>query len=129
MLDVGCGWGALLDRFVRAHGAAGGVGLTLSPAQQRYATGRSVAGVEFRVESWVDHEPDPAVRRHHRIEATEHFASDALDADDKVEVYRAFFDRAAVLAAGRRPGGPAADLPRRRGPRGEPAAGVARCRS
>ena len=26
VLDVGCGWGALLDRFTGVHGAAGGVG-------------------------------------------------------------------------------------------------------
>src|SRR5262245_20140421 len=33
VLDIGCGWGGLLDRFVCHHGAKGGVGLTLSPAQ------------------------------------------------------------------------------------------------
>ena len=36
------------------------------------------------------------------IEATEHFASDRLSADEKVEVYRAFFERAASWL---RPGG------------------------
>lgn len=33
LLDIGCGWGALIQRAVDGHGAAGGVGLTLSPAQ------------------------------------------------------------------------------------------------
>ena len=43
LLDVGCGWGALLERCVREHGAAGGVGLTLSPAQQAFAERRERA--------------------------------------------------------------------------------------
>ena len=96
VLDIGCGWGGLLDRFVGARGAATGVGLTLSPAQQRYATGRSIPGAEFRVESWVDHDPTRPYDVITAIESTEHFVSDALDADAKVEVYRAFFDRAAT---------------------------------
>src|SRR6476619_3669287 len=32
VLDVGCGWGGLLARFIRVHGARSGVGLTLSAA-------------------------------------------------------------------------------------------------
>ena len=58
VLDVGCGWGGLLDRFTSVHGAASGVGLTLSPAQQQFAKGRTVPRSEFRVESWVDHDAD-----------------------------------------------------------------------
>ena len=102
VLDVGCGWGALLDRWVRRHGAAGGVGLTLSRAQARRAQARAVPGVDYRVASWVDHEPDEPYDLLTCIEATEHFASDAVDADGKVEVYRAFFERAASWL---RPGG------------------------
>jgi cyclopropane-fatty-acyl-phospholipid synthase len=95
VLDVGCGWGGFLDRCVRAHGAAGGVGLTLSPAQSRYAQQRGTPGVQFLAQSWVDHEPDAPYDAVTCIESTEHFASDALDEDEKVEVYRAFFARAA----------------------------------
>ena len=95
VLDVGCGWGALLDRSVRQHGARGGVGLTLSPAQQAFAAARQVPGVEFRLESWTDHDPAQGYDAITCIEATEHFATDALDADEKVEVYRAFFERCA----------------------------------
>ena len=102
MLDVGCGWGALLDRFVRAHGAAGGVGLTLSPAQVDVAAARGVPSVDYRLEHWADHEPAAPYDAITCIEATEHFASDALDADAKVDVYRAFFERCAGWL---RPGG------------------------
>ncbi|MGZ4503090.1 MAG: class I SAM-dependent methyltransferase [Nocardioidaceae bacterium] len=101
VLDVGCGWGALLARLVE-RGAAGGVGLTLSPVQARFATARGVPGAAYRVESWVDHNPDEPYDAVACVEATEHFASDALDPDQKVEVYRAFFDR---VASWLRPGG------------------------
>ena len=95
VLDIGCGWGALLDRFVGAHSAAGGVGLTLSAAQADYARGRHVPGVDFRVQSWVDHRPQAPYDAISCIEATEHWASDRLDPDDKVVVYRQFFARCA----------------------------------
>jgi len=95
VLDIGCGWGALLDRFATAHGLAGGVGLTLSHAQAAFATDREVPGVEYRVESWVDHRPERPYDRITCIEMSEHLASDRLTADEKVDVYRAFFERCA----------------------------------
>ena len=102
VLDVGCGWGALLDRFVRVHGAAEGVGLTLSPAQVAHAEARGVPGATYRLESWTDHVPAAPYDVITCIEATEHFASDRLTPDEKVEVYRDFFARAASWL---RPGG------------------------
>ena len=102
VLDVGCGWGALLDRFVRVHGAASGVGVTLSPSQAGFASRRNVGEVSYLLRNWTDHEPDEPYDAVTCIEATEHFASDALSPDEKVEVYRAFFDRAASWL---RPGG------------------------
>jgi cyclopropane-fatty-acyl-phospholipid synthase len=105
VLDVGCGWGALLDRFVGMHGAAAGVGITMSPAQTRYAARRNVPRGLYRLESWVDHVPDAPYDAITCIEATEHFASDRLGPDQKVEVYRDFFERAASwLRAGGRLG-------------------------
>ena len=96
MLDIGCGWGGLLDRFVASHGLAQGVGLTLSESQATFARGRRVPGVEFHVQSWVDHEPDAPYDAITCIEATEHLASDRLGADDKVAVYRQFFAHCAA---------------------------------
>jgi cyclopropane-fatty-acyl-phospholipid synthase len=95
VLDVGCGWGALLDRFVRRHGAAGGVGIALSPAQVTRARARQVPGVDYRLEHWADHRPASPYDVVTCIEATEHFASGDLDVAAKVEVYRAFFARLA----------------------------------
>ncbi|HEY1324335.1 MAG TPA: class I SAM-dependent methyltransferase [Streptosporangiaceae bacterium] len=102
VLDVGCGWGALLDRFVRVHGVASGTGLTLSPGQARFAAGRDLAEVSFLLQHWANHEPGSPYDAITCIEATEHFASAVLSPDEKVEVYRGFFDRAASWL---RPGG------------------------
>jgi cyclopropane-fatty-acyl-phospholipid synthase len=102
VLDVGCGWGALLDRFVRVHGAASGTGLTLSPSQAGFAARRNVAGVSYLLQNWTDHVPGEPYDAVTCIEATEHFASETLTPDEKVEVYRAFFERAASWL---RPGG------------------------
>src|SRR5215469_9106775 len=78
VLDIGCGWGALLDRFVRVHGAAAGAGLTLSPGQARFAASRNVPAVSYQLGNWVDHEPADPYDAITCVEATEHFASDAL---------------------------------------------------
>jgi cyclopropane-fatty-acyl-phospholipid synthase len=102
VLDVGCGWGALLDRFAGVHGATSGTGLTLSPSQADFAARRNVAGVSYLLQNWTDHEPAEPYDAVTCIEATEHFASETLTPDEKVEVYRAFFERAASWL---RPGG------------------------
>jgi cyclopropane-fatty-acyl-phospholipid synthase len=102
VLDIGCGWGALLDRFVRGHGAASGTGLTLSPGQAGFAARRNVPGVSYLLQNWTDHQPGEPYDAITCIEATEHFASETLSPDEKVEVYRAFFERAASWL---RPGG------------------------
>ena len=95
LLDVGCGWGALLDRAARRYGVTSGVGLTLSPSQLRFAERRGVPGMEYRLENWLDHQPELPYRAICCIEATEHFATDAADEDGKVDAYRAFFERCA----------------------------------
>jgi cyclopropane-fatty-acyl-phospholipid synthase len=95
VLDIGCGWGGLLDRFATSHGLTSGVGLTLSQAQAAFAKARGVPGVDYLVESWVDHRPERPYDAITCIEMSEHLASDRLTADEKVDVYRAFFERCA----------------------------------
>lgn len=58
LLDVGCGWGAMAIHAAREYGAST-VGITLSTAQQRYATAQAqLAGVtdlvEFRLQDYRD---------------------------------------------------------------------------
>ena len=56
----------------------------------------------YLLQNWTDHEPGGPYDAITCIEATEHFASETLSPDEKVEVYRAFFERAASWL---RPGG------------------------
>src|SRR5262245_2558971 len=50
VLDIGCGWGALLNRLVTHWGVKRAVGLTLSPSQA----------------AWIHHNPVPGVRSEER---------------------------------------------------------------
>jgi cyclopropane-fatty-acyl-phospholipid synthase len=95
LLDVGCGWGALLEHLTRRHGFDTAVGLTLSPGQAAFAARRGLPGVSVRLQHWADHDPEEPYHAISCIEATEHFASDALEADAKVDIYRSFFERCA----------------------------------
>jgi cyclopropane-fatty-acyl-phospholipid synthase len=67
LLDVGCGWGALVIHAAREHGV-GAVGITLSHEQAEYARKQVVAAgltdeVEIRIQDWrdVDDEPFDAI--------------------------------------------------------------------
>jgi cyclopropane-fatty-acyl-phospholipid synthase len=102
VLDVGCGWGGAANRLVMHHRAAGVVGISLSPSQIRRAQDVDADGVTFRLESWIDHEPDELYDAVLCVEASEHFARDGLSGEDKVVAYRAFFERCATWL---RPGG------------------------
>ena len=48
VLDVGCGWGALLRRLVDHAGVGHAVGLTLSPAQTEWIGRSPRSGIEIR---------------------------------------------------------------------------------
>lgn len=63
LLDVGCGWGALVIHAAREHGVRG-VGITLSHEQAEYARKHVVAAgltdeVEIRVQDWRDVHDEP----------------------------------------------------------------------
>lgn len=91
VLDVGCGWGSLLERLATVHGVAEPVGLTLSEAQAEQVRGGWSADV--RVESWAEH---PATERYDAvisIGAFEHFARPGMTRADRVAQYREFFKR------------------------------------
>lgn len=102
VLDIGCGWGNFLHRAVAVHGAAQGVGLSLSREQTAAISERSAVGVEVRLESWVDHAPAVPYDAIVSIEAIEAFVRHGIDPADKRQVYRDLFDR---CHAWLRPGG------------------------
>jgi cyclopropane-fatty-acyl-phospholipid synthase len=81
VLDVGCGWGAILERMQSRHGIRSGVGLTPSENQIRSATARAVPDVSYVRQSWADHRPEHPYDAITAIESTEHFASETCDSD------------------------------------------------
>lgn len=93
VLDIGCGWGSLLDRLVTAHDVGHAVGLTLSDSQAEHLSGRALARTEVRVENWLDHEPAEGYDAVISIGAFEHFASTGLTRPARVAAYREFFER------------------------------------
>ena len=102
VLDIGCGWGSLLDRLVHVHGVGSATGLTLSPLQARAAAAFDPARIEVALESFRDHRPAQPYDALCCIGAFEHFARPELSAAEKLAAYREFFERCHALLV---PGG------------------------
>ncbi|MFB8240965.1 class I SAM-dependent methyltransferase [Kitasatospora purpeofusca] len=93
LLDVGCGWGGLLDRAVRTGRAAEATGLTLSRAQHAHVRSLGLPGVDVRLESWDAHRPGRPYDGIVSVGAFEHFATADMDAAARLAAYRAYFER------------------------------------
>lgn len=93
VLDVGCGWGSVLRRLVETHGVGHAVGLTLSQAQADWIAKRSDPRIEVHVESWADHRPAEPYDAIISLGAMEHFAKPEISIEEKIQAYRAFFER------------------------------------
>ncbi|MBB5802994.1 cyclopropane-fatty-acyl-phospholipid synthase [Saccharothrix ecbatanensis] len=91
VLDIGCGWGALLTRLVTVHGVESAVGLTLSDEQAAHVQGLGDPRVTPVVQNWADHEPEQPYDAIISIGAFEHFADFGLRRAGRVEAYRRFF--------------------------------------
>jgi cyclopropane-fatty-acyl-phospholipid synthase len=97
VLDVGCGWGSLLERAV-GRGARSAVGLTLSEEQYRYVRDRHVPGVTASLESWRDHKTDEPYDAVISIGALEHFVRPETSSAERVRTYAEFFSRCRELS-------------------------------
>ncbi|WP_174189603.1 SAM-dependent methyltransferase [Nocardia barduliensis] len=93
VLDIGCGWGAILQRLSRRHAVARSVGLTLSAEQAEFVRTLDLPGVEVRLENWLHFEPDIRFDGVISIGAFEHFARPEDSPAEKIRVYREFFTR------------------------------------
>jgi cyclopropane-fatty-acyl-phospholipid synthase len=93
VLDVGCGWGSLMQRLVETHHVEHVVGITMSPGQAGWIRDQGWPRCEVRVENWFDHEPDGPYDAIIAIEAIEHFAGNTMWRAKRVARYREFFQR------------------------------------
>jgi cyclopropane-fatty-acyl-phospholipid synthase len=101
VLDIGCGWGALMSRAVTAFGAARATGLTLSAAQSRYIAETAPPKVTAHLEHWAEHVPPERYDAIVSIGAFEHFAKPQQARADRIKDYQAFFTAVAPwLGAG-----------------------------
>ena len=91
VLDVGCGWGALLRRLTTSAGVGQAVGLTLSASQAQWIRDLHLARVEVREENWRDHRPAAPYDAIISVGAFEHFAKPGLSSAARIAGYREFF--------------------------------------
>ncbi|MGF7234683.1 MAG: class I SAM-dependent methyltransferase [Frankia sp.] len=93
VLDVGCGWGAVLERLAHTGSVGRSVGLTLSEEQAAFVRSRGYPGVEVRTENWMHYEPDAPFDGIISIGAFEHFARPGDSTAERINVYQEFFTR------------------------------------
>lgn len=93
ILDIGCGWGAMLQRLrQRSEVLTHAAGLTLSAEQAAHVTRLGLASVEVAIENWLDHRPAKPYDAMISIGAFEHFATPQDTLTQKRQKYRQFFE-------------------------------------
>ena len=93
VLDIGCGWGGTLKQLIEHHNVQQAVGLTLSQKQAEWIQQFNHPQIHVHLSSWVDYVPDALFDAIISIGAFEHFATLDLSSTQKIECYRAFFQR------------------------------------
>jgi cyclopropane-fatty-acyl-phospholipid synthase len=93
VLDVGCGWGSMLDRLKTRFGVKHTVGLTLSQAQVDHIHKRWGDAHEVRLESWEHHLPSEGYDAIVSIASFAHFARPNDTTEQKIAGYRRFFEQ------------------------------------
>jgi cyclopropane-fatty-acyl-phospholipid synthase len=98
VLDVGCGWGAMMTYLTCERGVGHVTGLTLSADQAGYV-GEHQPDADIRLEDWRDHRADGPYDAVISIGAFEHFARPELSIAQRRDVYRGFFEHCASWLA------------------------------
>lgn len=91
VLDVGCGWGAMMQVLKNDFQVTECVGLTMSEEQHAHLQGLQVPDISVVLTNWRDFEPEQSFDGIISIGAFEHFAHPAQSVEERREVYREFF--------------------------------------
>ncbi len=91
VLDIGCGWGSVLNRLVEIHECKHAVGITLTEAHSKWVSSFNNPKIEVRLESWADHHPTESYDALISLGVFEHFARRDHSIEEKIAVYRSFF--------------------------------------
>ena len=102
VLDIGCGWGAMLRRLSDHAGVAHCTGLTLSPSQAKWIRDRPRDGLQVLEQDWRDHVPTAPYDAIISVGAFEHFVQKGLTRQQRLDTYRSFFE---FCSRSLRPGG------------------------
>jgi cyclopropane-fatty-acyl-phospholipid synthase len=102
VLDVGCGWGTMLERAVTQFDAGEAVGVTLSRTQEAWTNAKGNDRIKVCVESWEDHQPAELYDAAFCISALEHFVLANLSPNERVKRYRQLFRKCQSML---KPGG------------------------
>jgi len=93
VLDIGCGWGSMLDYLIR-HGVKRAHGVTLSTEQLAWIEDRKLPGVEAMLQDFNTWEPTQKYDAVVSVEMIDHICSPAQARQGKaVQLYREYFRR------------------------------------
>ena len=91
ILDIGCGWGYLLQHAIKKYKVESATGLTLSKNQKVYIDSQAPL-INVALEDWRHHKPRYLYDGIVSVGAFEHFAKPHLSKDEKQKAYKDFFD-------------------------------------
>lgn len=92
LLDIGCGWGAMMQRAIGELGIEHAVGLSLSAEQVSAINAAAIPKLEVRLETWLEHKPEQPYNAMVSVGAFEHFARLEQSQEDKMAGYKRFFE-------------------------------------
>lgn len=94
VLDIGCGWGGLMDFFALEMGAKDLTGITLSKAQYTAVKERATPGVKVEFGTYLEYKPEKKFDAVVSIGMFEHIATpEQVRGGENLRVYRDYFRR------------------------------------
>jgi len=94
VLDIGCGWGGLMDFFALEKGAKDLTGITLSQAQYNWVKEKGTPGVKVEFGSYLNYQPQEKFDAVVSIGMFEHIATpEQVRGGENLRIYRDYFRR------------------------------------
>lgn len=93
IIDIGCGWGGMMNYAVSEFGASSVLGLTLSEDQFNYVSQQASPDISIALESWQEYQTESKFDAIVSVGAFEHFASlNDRASNTHLDIYKKFFD-------------------------------------